>query len=176
MQGKIILNLAISLDGFIADKYGGFEWISGQGDSRLDTDNEHNFDLFKESIDVVVMGSKSYHQGEQSYVNDYKDKKVYVATHDTRENKENITFISGDIVGHVRQERDAGKMIYLFGGGIAIAPFIKADIIDEYMIAVIPVILGNGRPLFMENNPTIALLLKDYSVRDGICQLHYVRR
>lgn len=56
MTGKIILNLAISLDGYIADTDGGFDWIVGQGDTSIDTENRWDYTKFLEDIDIVVMG------------------------------------------------------------------------------------------------------------------------
>ncbi|WP_247872343.1 dihydrofolate reductase family protein [Turicibacter sanguinis] len=56
MSGKIVLNLAISLDGYIADENGGFEWIVGDGNSALNTDLKWDYKKFLEEIDIVVMG------------------------------------------------------------------------------------------------------------------------
>ena len=57
---QIILNLAMSLDGYIIDETGSFDWIVGDGDKHLNTDKVFNFETFMSSIDTVVMGSKSY--------------------------------------------------------------------------------------------------------------------
>ncbi len=57
---KIVLNLAISLDGYIADKDGGFDWIKGNDDNRQNTENKFDFDEFLRLTEVVVMGSKAY--------------------------------------------------------------------------------------------------------------------
>lgn len=176
MEGKIILNLAISLDGYIADEDGGFDWIAGQKDNRLDTENELLFSEFLKGIDVVVMGKKSYLQGKDSYVRDYADKVVYVATNEIREDTENIRFIGGDVVDTIVKERGKGKAVYLFGGGVLIDPFVKANVIDEYIIGIIPIILGKGRPLLLGNNPTIPLHLQDYSLRDGTVVMRYTKR
>ena len=174
MSGKIILNLAISLDGYIADENGGYDWIIGHGNNhRLDTENQYPFSDFKDSIDVVVMGHTCYLQG---FASDYTKKKVYVASNSMQEDTENISFIKGDIISTITKERDAGKNIYLFGGGILIDPFIKANIVDEYMISIIPTILGKGIPLFLGNNPTIALFLNKYSIEDGIIHLFYSKK
>lgn len=62
------------------------------------------------------------------------------------------------------------------GGGGLVDPFIKADLVDEYIIGIIPIILGKGRPLFLRDNPTINLTLKDYSVSEGITVLKYTRQ
>jgi dihydrofolate reductase len=174
MKRKIILNLAISLDGYIASEDGGYDWIVGDGDDTLNTKNKLNFDKFLEGIDVVVMGKKCY---EQNMHNDYKNKKVYVATSQKNQDQDNVHFISGDIVKIIQEEKEkAGKDIYLFGGGKLVDSFIKADIIDEYIIGIIPIILGKGRPLFLENNPTIKLHLYEYIIEEGITILKYTKR
>ena len=174
MSRKIILNLAISLDGYIASEDGGYDWIIGDGDKRLDTENKWDFNKFLEDIDVVVMGKKCY---DQNMHNDYKNKKVYVATSKDIEDYDNIHFINGDIVKIIEDERKLeGKGIFLFGGGGLVDNFIKADIIDEYIIGIIPTILGKGRPLFLENNPKIDLHLEEYIVEGGIAILRYTKR
>lgn len=174
MSRKIILNLAMSIDGYIADEDGGFDWIVGDGDSSLNTNNKWDFNKFLENIDVVVMGKKCY---DSNFHNDYKNKKVYVATSKELEDYDNIHFINGDIVKVIEEERQKeGKDIYLFGGGIVIDNFIKADVIDEYIIGVIPTILGKGIPLFPGNNPKIDLHLEEYFVEDGIMIMRYSKR
>lgn len=174
MSRKIILNLAMSIDGYIADVDGGFDWIVGDGDSNLNTNNKWDFSKFLENIDVVVMGKKCY---DSNFHNDYKNKKVYVATSKELEDYDNIHFINGDIVKVIEEERQKeGKDIYLFGGGIVIDNFIKADVIDEYIIGVIPTILGKGIPLFPGNNPKIDLHLDEYFVEDGIMIMRYSKR
>ena len=60
MNGKIILNFAISFDGYIADENGEYDWIVGDGNSKLNTQNKIDFDKFLEGIDVVVMGRNCY--------------------------------------------------------------------------------------------------------------------
>ena len=174
MSRKIILNLAMSIDGYIADVDGGFEWIVGDGDSSLNTNNKWDFSKFLENIDVVVMGKTCY---DSNFHNDYKNKKVYVATSKELEDYDNIHFINGDIVKVIEEERQKeGKDIYLFGGGIVIDNFIKADVIDEYIIGVIPTVLGKGIPLFPGNNTKIDLHLDEYFVEDGIMIMRYSKR
>lgn len=174
MSRKIILNLAMSLDGYIASEDGGYDWIAHEGDEKLDTKTKWDFAKFLEGIDVVVMGKKCY---DQNFHNDFKDKKVYVATSQNLQDEENIKFISGDICKVIEEERNKeGKDIYLFGGGVVIDSFIKADIIDEYIIGIIPIILGKGRPLFLGNNPTIKLQLKEFVIEKGVTISTYSKR
>lgn len=99
---KIILNLAMSLDGYIASEDGGFDWIVGEEDNTLDTKNKWNYSEFLNNIDVVVMGKKCY---EQNFHKDFKDKKVYVATSAKLEDYENIHFINGNLCEAIEKER-----------------------------------------------------------------------
>ena len=173
MAGKIMLTLAMSIDGYIADEDGAYSWIAGQGDDRLDTDKEDRFASFMQGIDTVVMGSRCYREG---FARDFGDKEIFVATHAEQKDHDNITFISGDIVERICRERDKGKNIYLFGGGILIDPFIKADVIEEYHIGIVPIILGKGRPLFLGNHPMLPLHVESYSLKDGIFVILYTKR
>ena len=118
MKRKIILNLAMSLDGYIASEDGGFDWIVGDNNNNLDTENKWDYNKFLEDIDVVVMGKKCY---DQNFLDDFKNKKVYVATSSNLKNYENIHFVSGDICKVIEKERECeGKNIFLFGGGVLI--------------------------------------------------------
>ncbi len=174
MSGKIILNLAISIDGYIADKDGGFDWISGHNDHSTDTGESFDFDGFLGEIDVVLMGSACYNQEmHKPYL---KNKKVYVATSKEGMSEEGVSFIGGDIIAPIMKEVADGKNVYLFGGGVVIDVFIKADLIDEYIIGIIPVILGSGRRLFLDDNPKIELKFETQSSDDGVVMLKYLRR
>lgn len=174
MSRKLILNLAISIDGYIAYEDGGFDWIVGDGDKNLDTDDKWDFSEFLDTIDTVVMGKSCY---DQNFHKDFKDKKVYIATSKDLNDYENIHFIKGDITKVIEQEKQKnGKNIFLFGGGKVIDPFIKANIIDEYIIGIIPTILGKGRNLFLGNNPKIDLHLDQYISDEGIVILRYSKR
>ncbi len=102
MKRKIILNLAISIDGYIASEDGGFDWIVGDGDNSLNSDKKWDFNEFLSEVDTVVMGKKCY---DQNFHNDYKGKKVYVATSKDLEDYENIHFINGDICKVIEEER-----------------------------------------------------------------------
>lgn len=174
MKRKIILNLAISLDGYIAREDGSYDWIVGHGDNKLDTEAEWDFNKFLEDIDVVVMGRTCY---DQNMHEEFKNKKVYVATSKKMKDYDNIKFINEDIVVTIEKElKNDGKDVFLFGGGVVIDSFMKADVIDEYIVGIIPTILGEGKPLFLGNNPMINLHLDEQIVEDGIVILKYSRR
>lgn len=86
---KIICNLAMSLDGFIADDSGGYGWIKGDGSNACDTALKYDFSRFLSEIDTVVMGRRCFDQGMHR---DFKDKKVYVASKTKRADEANVFF------------------------------------------------------------------------------------
>lgn len=171
---KIVLNLAISLDGYIVDEEGGYAWIVGDGDKHLDTEAGFDFPAFVESIDIVVMGRKAY---DDIGVDDYPTKKIVVATSKKMENTGHVEFVNEDIVGRIQElQKEEGKDIWLFGGSGLTNNFMKADIVDEFIIGIIPTILGGGRPLFFDNNPMVNLHLDSYTIQEGLPILVYSRR
>lgn len=174
---KIILNLAISLDGYIADNNGGFEWIKGEDTKGITKDNQFDFPNFLDSLDIIVMGSNAYQDTPKESKAEFKDKKILLATSRNLKVPANVEIISADVCSRVLELKNQdGKDIWLFGGGILVDEFIKADIIDEYIIGIIPTILGSGRKLFLDNNPTLKLHLKESSVTDGVVMLTYSKR
>lgn len=174
MSKMIILNLAMSLDGYIADKNGGYDWIKPSGNADLNTDAIWSHDTFLSHVAAVVMGRRCY--DEQMHAG-LGDKQVYIVTSRPHDDYDNIHFISGDVCARVRElKATAAGDIYLYGGGISVDPFIKAGLIDEYIIGIIPIILGGGIPLFLCSNPMIPLHLVEHYVEDGIVILKYIPR
>lgn len=174
---KLILNLAMSLDGYISDQEGGYAWIVGHGDPVCNTEETFEFADFMASIDVIVMGSKAYEDVVLSGLDAYADKKILVATSRNLEKKDNVTFITGDICSQVLSLKNKeGKAIWLFGGAELTDVFIKNDCVDEYIIGIIPTLLGSGRSLFKGDTPKIDLHLDRIFVNDGIPIMVYSKR
>ncbi|QQO09181.1 dihydrofolate reductase family protein [Breznakiella homolactica] len=174
MAGKIILNLAVSLDGYIADEHGGYDWIKGSGNPQLNTADRWDHGKFLAGVSAVIMGRACYDQG---FHEDFRDKPVYVITSRETADHGSVRFISGDIPEKIEEIRKQGSGdVYLFGGGVSIDPLLKAGIIDEYIIGIIPVILGSGRPLFLGGSRVIPLTMTHYYIEDGIVILRYEPR
>lgn len=173
MRGKIIFNLAMSLDGYIADQDGGFGWINGDGDKTLDTEQNFDFDEFTNNIDIIVMGRKCF---EEAPTDNFKDKRLIVATSKQIDDYDNFQFVNSDITEYVKKLSEQSLNIWIFGGGLLADSFIKQDLIDEYIVGIIPVILGSGRPLFFEGNPMIELHLDSYTINEGVPILRYSKR
>lgn len=173
MKSKIILNLAVSLDGFIADENGGYDWIQSAGNKHINSNEKWSHEQFLSHVSVVVMGMNCYRQDMHL---EYANKEVYVVTSKSLNDYDNIHFVS-DICSVLKQlQKEIAGDIYLFGGGVSIDPILKAGMIDEYIIGIIPVILGDGIPLFHHGHKSIPLYLTHSYVEDGVVILRYVPR
>ena len=174
---KVILFIAMSLDGYIADQYGKVDWLAGQ-DRQKDTID--TFEGFVKNIDTVIMGWKTYHQiitelSPEHWV--YPNLKSYVVTHQQVTSTQNIIFTSEkpqDIVSKLKQKQ--GKDIWICGGSQMIQPLLKSQLIDEYYITVIPILLGSGIRLFQSEYYSVPLKLIHYRENNGMMELVYVHR
>ena len=176
---QVITTLAMSLDGYIADPAGGYGWISGDGDHSLDTPEKWDFARFLDGIDLVVMGRGCFDQGQHK---DFADKRVWVATNHPPQGDEqpNLHFVSGDLPALLRQESHMpGKDIYIYGGGVLLQQLAAANVIDRYIIGIVPALLHNGRRLFPGDAPAAAphtrLKLEKVIREEGIVILDYRR-
>jgi len=175
---KIILNLAMSLDGYITREDGSFDWIVGDEDNSHNTQKQFSFEEFLNSIDIIIMGRKAYEDIPKESISMFDDKKVLVATSKKLDSKLKTTeFINSEILEKVQKlQKETGKNIWLYGGAILTDTFIKSGIIDEYIVGIIPTILGKGRKLFLENNPEIKLHLTECTVQEGITIIKYIKK
>lgn len=177
MSRNIILYIATSLDGYIAKNNGAVDWLSGNGDNP-NVDN--GYDNFYNTIDTVVMGRTTYEQVVNELSPDtwvYEGKKCYVATRKKYESDKRAEFISDDIVEFIKNLKiQEGKDIWLIGGSKLVDQFIKQNLIDKYIVTIIPTILGDGIPLFLKENPEIKLRLVETKAFDGMVELSYIKR
>ena len=175
---QVVTTLAMSLDGYIADPTGGYGWISGDGDHHLDTPEKWDFTRFLEGVDLVLMGRGCYDQGQHK---DFAGKQVWVATHTppVGDDQPNLRFVSGDLPALLRAERQQpGKDIYIYGGGVLLQQLAAADVIDRYIIGIVPVLLHNGRRLFPGGAAATPSRLKLEQIvsEEGIVILYYQRQ
>lgn len=143
---KVILYIATSEDGFIADKNGGVEWLPSPSDEAED----FGYKAFYSSIDCLVMGSATYEQCLIFGPWPYPDKTTFVYTKRSLKKPEQmadllVEFISLDIDDFMRLLDKRGfKSLWLVGGNKLIEPFYQRGLIDEYIITIIPKVLGEG--------------------------------
>lgn len=158
MTRKVILYIAASLDGYIADKSGNIDWLTAYGNQDL-VSEDNSYQTLLTRIDTVLMGRTTYDQVINEFMveNDddyyYENMNNYVFTNRPAEARDNVVFTNESVVDLVRQlKAKSGKDIWLIGGTSIITPLIKKNLIDEYQITFIPVILGSGIKLFESFN------------------------
>lgn len=175
---KIILDLAITLDGFIEGPNGEIDWCI--------LDDDMDFDGFLSTIDTIFYGRVSYDMWgnyrpdenagpeENNLWKAVHAKNKYVFSSQKREDK-NAVFIDSDIAETVAEiKKQDGKDIWLYGGASLIKTFIDLNLIDIYRISVHPIALGKGKPLFEDMKNRLNLkLMKTNVFKSGVVQLIY---
>lgn len=168
---KIILGLAVSLDGYIEGPDGEYDWCF--------TDQDYGMSDFFKRIDSLFMGRKSYElalsMGDQAMPG-FPKLKEYVFSNTLKEVKKDVTIISGDIGKAVREIKSGeGKDIWLFGGADLTSSLMNIGLVDELWLSVHPVLLGSGKPLFVNIRERIGLKLIDTKTYDtGLVSLKYI--
>ncbi|BAZ50766.1 bifunctional deaminase-reductase-like protein [Nostoc sp. NIES-4103] len=166
---KIILYIASSIDGYIARESGEVDWLF--------TDQDYGYTEFFAQIDTVIMGSKTYLQVLSFEEYPYQDKEVFVFSKTLQgETNHNVKFVGSDWKDFINTLRQSdGGNIWLVGGAAMIYSFMQHNLIDELILSIHPIILGNGIPLIV-NDPNLEtkLELKDVKTYDsGLVQLSY---
>ena len=170
----IKLYIAMSVDGFIADEQGGVAWL----EAAAAPDTDYGYGDFLNSVDSLIMGRRTYDQVLGFGPWPYTSKQTFIITHQPpAENPHNATFLGGDIRDVVRTIEQTGSGdTWLVGGGELIAEFRRYQLIDEYHLAMPPILLGAGIPLFPGNLPREDLeLLDSRSFPGGFVSMIYRR-
>jgi len=166
---KLKLFIASSLDGYIARPNGAIDWLPTDG-------NDYGYHDFMATIDTTLMGGKTYRDVLSFGEFPYTHLENYIFTrHRGMKKMHNVKFVSDQICHFTRDlKRQAGKDIWLIGGGEIIAELYNVGLIDEYIISIIPVILGKGIPLFisLERQENLKLT-HSVSYPSGVVQVTY---
>jgi len=166
---KLLLNLAVSLDGYIEGPNGEIDWCM--------TDQDYGLTAFLARCDALLMGRKSYEAMLALGPDPWPEKHKYILSNTLREVIPNAEVIAGDVATELaRIARLPGSNIWLFGGGEVIGQCLRAGLVDELCVAVHPILLGGGKPLCADV-PRTALKLIDHKVYGtGLVQLTYRMR
>ena len=174
---SVILYIAMSLDGYIADREGGVDWLAGQEPGQ---DIPDSYSTLLERIDTVLLGWNTYHQLTTQLSPEqwpYEGLDCYVFTHRSLPSKEGITFSDADPCALVRElKARPGRDIWLCGGAALAQALAAAGLIDRYEITVIPTLLGGGVPLFGALEQEQKLRLLGTGTFNGMAELIYVPR
>ncbi|RAX56708.1 riboflavin biosynthesis protein RibD [Helicobacter monodelphidis] len=154
---KVILFIAMSLDGYIADNKGNVDWLEC---GKEDVDR---YTHFIQNIDTILLGFNTYRQIITELSPDkwvYPQQKSYVFTHQNISSTQQVTFTQESPAQLLTQlKQQDGKDIWVCGGANLIQQLIESNLIDEYQISIIPIILGGGVKLFAKNCQQIPLSL-----------------
>lgn len=170
---KIRLYIATSLDGKIARQDGSIDWL----DDFNSPDEDYGYAKFLESVDTTIMGNSTYQQVlNLSPEFPYASKMNYIFTRNKElEKHENVIFITENHLSFVKSLKERpGKDIWLIGGGKVNAFFLANNLIDELILFIIPVLLGDGIPLFEKINFSVPVQLSgSKSYDNGVMELKY---
>jgi dihydrofolate reductase len=167
---KIILQLAVSLDGYIEGPNGEFDWCF--------TDQDYGMSEFFKRVDTTFMGRKTYELAlamQDQAPPGFPKMKEYVFSNTMQTAKEDVTFVRGDIKKEVEKiKKQKGRDIWLFGGAELISSLMNLHLIDEIILAVHPVVLGDGKQLFRDINERTWLTLTSHKIYpNGLVFLAY---
>lgn len=173
---KVILYISMSLDGYIATKDDDLSWLSIVQKEGLD----YGYGAMLERSDTYLVGRKTYDVVLNLTGGDFPQAaqlKCYILTRENKAPENGVTFYNGDIEALISElKSQEGKDIYCDGGGQIVKMLMEKDLIDEYIISVIPISLGDGIRLFQGGTPRLELeLVSSESFDTGLVQLHYKR-
>ena len=174
---KISLFIATSLDGYIAkpnDDLTFLKLVEKAGE-------DYGYGEFTDTIDTLIIGRRTYdyvlkNVGYSHYDNGQRD--VYVITRSEKPSVGRTTFYTGNLTELVKRLKcENGKNIYCDGGAEVINELLKHNLIDEFIISIVPILLGNGTRLFKDGRPEQTLeFIKVKTFETGLTQLHYKRQ
>jgi len=177
-QRRIILDLAVTLDGFIEGKNGEIDWCIMDPDMK--------FTDFLNQIDTILYGRKSYDLwGQYTPQNEESDseKEIWKLVHSkekyvfsrTKKTDDQAKFINEKIVEEINElKKKPGKDIWLYGGASLITTFINLGLVDEFRLSIHPVVLGEGKPLFTDLKHRVNLKMDHTrSFSSGVVQIIY---
>jgi dihydrofolate reductase len=176
---KVILDLAVSLDGFIEGPNGEVDWCVMDPDMK--------FNDFLHSIDTIFYGRKSYDlwgqytpqdqvsETEKEMWDIVHSKEKYVYSRTRQGSNQNAVYINDNLPEEVNKLKNKpGKDIWLYGGASLITTFINLGLVDEFRLSIHPIILGAGKPLFINIKERVHLKIAETKTfSSGVVQLIY---
>jgi len=172
---KLTLGLANSLDNYIARKDGGFDWLHWSKEVAEISAK------FMKTVDALLIGRKTFEVMLASGQTSYPGAKNYVFSRSKKKREalkkklaakkkpnRNVEIVAEDAANFVSElKKRKGKGIVVFGGGELAKSLFEADLIDEVVLNIHPVLLGSGIPLFHEMKKQIDLELLECKLLEG---------
>jgi dihydrofolate reductase len=177
MEKKNSVYIATSIDGYIADKNGGIEWLDT---IPIPEGTNMGYEDFTSEIDALVMGRTTFETVCGFDMDWPYQKPVFVLSNTISEvpekYKDNAEVVKGTLTEILEQIHQKGCYKLYIDGGATIQSFLKEDLIDDMVITVIPVLLGGGSPLFSELSKELEFeCTKSQLFLNKIVQNHFSR-
>jgi dihydrofolate reductase len=169
---KVISYVAMSLDGYIAKPDGDISFLS-----KVEKEGEdYGYSRFLSTIDTIIVGRKTHDKVISIGFEYPDDKNLYIITHNLRQGNSRIKYYSGPLKELVSAlKRQEGKNIFCDGGSEVLNELFRENLVDEFVISIIPTILGDGILLFKNGRSALDLQLTKVNKYDsGLVQLHYI--
>ena len=170
---KIIVHIATSADGYIARPDGDLDWLT----NRPAPKGFYGIPAFTRTIDTTLFGRKTFDESLRLGATFDGKTRTFVFSRrpPPASLPRGVEFVSEPVdrfVERLREEK--GKNIWMMGGGDLIASFLDANAIDEFIISIMPVFIGEGIPLIAPRHREQKLRLRSVKpFPDGVVQVHY---
>lgn len=169
---KVILYIAMSLDGYIAKPNNDLSFLNLVQKEGED----YGYAAFINTVDTVILGRKTYDWiMTQVPIFPHANNETYIITRTPKTSIGNINYYTGNLNELViNLKSKIGKNIFVDGGAEIVNEFLKENLIDEFIISIIPILLGNGTQLFKNKYADLNLkLVSTKQFEKGLVQLHY---
>ncbi|HBE9347793.1 TPA: dihydrofolate reductase [Clostridioides difficile] len=177
---KVVLYIATSLDGYIAEENGSVSFLD-EISSAFKNEQEDDYNTFYDTIDTIIMGNSTYVQiANELSPNEwyYKGKECYVYSNTINEVTENVKYTNLEpkkLIEQIGKDKEK-KDIWIVGGGDIVKLFMKDNLIDDYYIYILPIILGRGISLFKSGIDKTNLNFKKASNIGELVKLEYSKK
>jgi len=167
---NVVLGVALSLDGYIARRDGSVDWLI--------MDPEIDFRAYTAGFDVVIAGRKTLDPSNSRGGGGMGKMACYIFSRSQPPGKRNgaeyVNRPPADLICELKAK--PGKDIWLMGGGELAHEFLKEDLVDRMDLGLMPVLLGDGIPLFPRGFPQRNFTLTKFQpYKSGIVMASYLR-
>lgn len=170
---ELILYTTVSLDGYLAPIYGGFDMLTTISNPERE---DYGKNVFCDSIDTVIMGGNTYYELSCIDVEmPFKNKEIYVISQKSMELHKEVRFLKKNAINEIKKLKEIdGKNIWLMGGGVLTASLLEKKLVDKMIINYLPYMLGDGIPLFPKyKGESKWELINSQSIKNSILKVEY---
>jgi dihydrofolate reductase len=171
-ERKVVLYIAMSADGYIAKEDGNLDWLGIVEKPGED----YGYHDFVNTVDTVIMGRKTYDKVLSFGIPfPHMGRKCYVWSQQRTGTDENVTYYNGDLKLLIDElKSQPGKNIFIDGGAELVHELMRQQLIDRYIVSVIPYFTGGGVRLFKGSGKETKLqLVRSTQFPTGLVQLCY---